>query len=138
MIWRFLLLKFGFIFKSFIITQVKKSDDIKPDEPFIPPLRRFERIEPPKGKLKKWCLAGLLEQFEKLFGFSGYFTGLKSLENLEKINSLGFQSAEMERRLQLLRIVHKKQVKPILTEQLKTKTEDNLNNDIWVDWKLTV
>ncbi len=60
------------------------------------------------------------------------------MENLEKINSLGFQSAEMERRLQLLRIVHKKQVKPILTEQLKTKTEDNLNNDIWVDWKLTV
>ena len=70
-------------------------------EPFIPVSERFERINP-ENRQKEWVISSILEHYEILHAFSSYYTGKNSLQILKKLKTMGFQSEEMERRLQLI------------------------------------
>lgn len=73
------------------------------DEPFLALSDRFASVNP-GDRIAEWIYASILEQREKLRAFSSYYTGKESLEILDKIKDIGFQSHEMERRRQLIRM----------------------------------
>lgn len=71
-------------------------------EPFLAPGERFDSV--PTGEaIGNWALASVLEEFERLAAFSSFYTGVSALQRLEMIRDLGFGSAEMDRRLRLLK-----------------------------------
>ena len=72
------------------------------DEPFLAPGARFDSI-PPGPVIDNWVLAAVLEESERLGSFSSFYTGAAARQRLEIIRTLGFGSAEMERRLRLVR-----------------------------------
>jgi FkbM family methyltransferase len=74
-------------------------------EPFLAVSRRFDYVAP-TGDIQRWFLASVLENLEKLSAFSSYFTGKAAMSRLEAIESLGYASEEMRRRLQLVRLRH--------------------------------
>jgi len=71
-------------------------------EPFLAPGARFDSI-PPGDVIDNWVLAAVLEEYEGLGSFSSFYTGAAARQRLEIIRTLGFGSAEMERRLRLVR-----------------------------------
>jgi len=71
-------------------------------EPFIPVSRRFEAIDP-GARFKEWLVASILETYELSHAFSSYYTGQNSLQVLLKLKTLGFQSEEMDRRIDLIK-----------------------------------
>jgi FkbM family methyltransferase len=79
-----------------------KNGHLDPGEPFLAPGRRFDSIAP--RALKDWLRASVLEEFERVSSFSSFLTGAAALERLETIASLGYESEEMRRRLQLVRL----------------------------------
>jgi len=83
-----------------IETQLRENR-LEIDEPFLAPGERFDTIEPGEN-LQNWILAAALEEHEKLGAYSSYYTGDGSRRRLELIVSLGYESAEMRRRLQLI------------------------------------
>lgn len=83
---------------SEVISQYRRVDV---SEPFLPPGERFDSVPPGKG-LGNWVLASVLEELERLGAFSSFYTGISARPRLETIRTLGFGSAEMERRLRLL------------------------------------
>lgn len=72
-------------------------------EPFLAPGKRFDTV-PPGTNLQAWLLAAILEELERLVAYSSFFSGINSKSRLEKIESLGFGSSEMKRRLQLVQL----------------------------------
>jgi FkbM family methyltransferase len=78
------------------------SEPLDPGEPFLAPGKRFDRIEP-RTDVKNWFLAAVIEEFERLSSYSSFFTGEAARERLELMVSLGYESAEMRRRLELIR-----------------------------------
>lgn len=80
------------------------SDRVTADfsEPFLAPARRFDLVDP-EARLTNWCLAAVLEAYEQLGAFSSFYWGASALNRLQAIHTLGFVSAEMTRRLNLLR-----------------------------------
>lgn len=70
-------------------------------EPFLAPGERFDAV-PPGEAIPNWVLAAVLEEWERLGSFSSFYTGASARPRLEAIRALGFGSAEMERRRQLL------------------------------------
>src|SRR5262245_6536024 len=73
-----------------------------PGEPFLPPGARFDSVEP-RGALGDWILAAVLEEIERGGSHSSFYTGMGAKQRLEVIRQLGYGSAEMQRRLSLLR-----------------------------------
>ena len=71
------------------------------EEPFLAPGERFDTIEP-RDNILNWILAAALEEFEKLRAYSSFYTGEDSRRRLQLIASLGYESAEMRRRLLLI------------------------------------
>ena len=71
-------------------------------EPFLAPGARFDSIRP-GPVIDNWVLAAVLEESERLGSFSSFYTGAAARQRLEIIRTLGFGSAEMERRLRLVR-----------------------------------
>jgi FkbM family methyltransferase len=80
---------------------ILQHKQVDPSEPFLAPGERFESVSPGKA-IGNWVLAAVLEKFEQLGSFSSFYTGESARQRLEIIRSLGFGSAEMERRLSLL------------------------------------
>jgi FkbM family methyltransferase len=72
------------------------------DEPFLPPSERFDSI-PLGTEPVPWLISAVLEQLEKREHYSTFYVGPTALGRLEDIHALGFCSAEMERRLDLVR-----------------------------------
>jgi hypothetical protein len=107
-------------------TQTLRLDD----EPFLPPTARYACLDPGQN-LGNWALSTVLEQLEKLHYFSSYWEGPEALERLETIRQLGFQSPEMERRRQLIRMRFGQQATPEATAVLSTASADNLNIQYW-------
>lgn len=70
-------------------------------EPFLAPGKRFDFV-PPGEAIGNWVVAAVLEESERLGSFSSFYTGVSARQRLELIRTLGFGSAEMERRLRLL------------------------------------
>ncbi|MFM8769354.1 MAG: hypothetical protein ACKOD9_16890, partial [Rubrivivax sp.] len=80
---------------------ILRTQQIDPSEVFLMPDRRFDSM-PPGDSMGNWVLAAALEAFEKLSAFSSFYTGPSARQRLEIIRDLGFGSAEMQRRLDLL------------------------------------
>jgi len=83
-------------------TAITQHNRVDTSEPFLAPGERFDSV-PPGAAIGNWVLAAVLEEFERLGSFSSFYTGASARPRLELIRSLGFASAEMERRLLLLR-----------------------------------
>jgi predicted O-linked N-acetylglucosamine transferase (SPINDLY family) len=73
------------------------------DEPFLNPCPRYDKVDP-GIRASVWALSGILEQLERLDGFSSYGATdpAKRLKRLHALSKLGFQSPEMARRLILV------------------------------------
>ena len=82
--------------------KLANNEPLDPREPFLAPGKRFDTIEP-RTDVKNWFLAAVIEEFEKLSSYSSFFTGEADRERLELMVSLGYESAEMRRRLELIR-----------------------------------
>jgi len=78
-----------------------QHNQVNLSEPFLAPGERFDSI-PPGDAIGNWVVAAVLEESEQLGSFSSFYTGASALQRLEAIRALGFGSAEMERRLNLL------------------------------------
>ncbi len=78
-----------------------ESNEVILDEPFLVPADRFDSV-PPGKQIGNWLLAAVLEEFERLGSFSSFYTGETARQRLDMIRNLGFASAEMERRRELL------------------------------------
>jgi len=91
---------------SFALEDLSKSLTQRPqvdaDEPFLAASERFDAVAP-GDDVSQWVLASALEEFERLGFYSSYYAGAAALPRLERIRSLGFGGAEMERRLDLVR-----------------------------------
>jgi hypothetical protein len=74
---------------------------VDPGEPFLAPGERFDSV-PPRDAVKNWILAATLEEFERAGSYSSFYTGMAARQRLEIIRELGYGSAEMQRRLNLL------------------------------------
>lgn len=83
------------------LTSILQHNPADLSEPFLAPGERFDSI-PPGEDFGNWLLASILEEFERLRSYSSFFTGASSLQLLQVIRTLGFGSAEMDRRLRLL------------------------------------
>jgi protein O-GlcNAc transferase len=70
-------------------------------EPFLAPCARFDTIAT-AGSPARWLLAAVLEAIEKLSAYSSFYSGAGARGRLEAIERLGYGSAEMARRLQLV------------------------------------
>jgi hypothetical protein len=82
--------------------KLANNEPLDPREPFLAPGKRFDTIEP-RTDVKNWFLAAVIEEFERLSSYSSFFTGEAARERLELMVSLGYESAEMRRRLELIR-----------------------------------
>jgi FkbM family methyltransferase len=78
------------------------DEPLDPSEPFLAPGKRFDRIAP-REDMTDWLLAAVVEEFERLSSYSSFFTGDTARKRLELVISLGYESAEMRRRLELIR-----------------------------------
>lgn len=78
-----------------------QQHQVDPSEPFLTPGERFDSVAP-GDSIGNWVLATVLEEKERLGSFSSYYTGAATWQRLETIRTLGFGSAEMERRLSLV------------------------------------
>jgi hypothetical protein len=67
----------------------------------LAPGERFDSL-PPANSIANWVATAALEELERNQSFSSFYTPQISLERLKIIRDLGFGSAEMKRRLDLL------------------------------------
>ena len=104
--------------------------DLVPDLPFVPACRRFEEIDK-WTFVSDWFTAAAMEQFESRCHYSSYYTGVSSLPRLEIVGKLGFQSAEMERRRQLVLMRFRNQPGPAPSPLLAVRSEHNRNPEYW-------
>lgn len=84
-----------------LIEAIQQHNQVDPSEPFLAPSKQFDTA-PPGEAIGSWVLAAALEEFERLSSFSSFYTGASARQRLEIIHTLGFGSAEMERRLRLV------------------------------------
>jgi FkbM family methyltransferase len=99
-------------------------------DPFLAPGPRYDKVAV-EGRPLDWLRCAVVEQYEKVHAHSSRFTGEGSLQVLERIHGLPFQSAEMERRRQLVRMSLGRQARPEPAPILCQQNEENLNPDIW-------
>jgi FkbM family methyltransferase len=81
---------------------IQRQGQMDISEPFLAPGERFDSV-PPGDVIANWILAAVLEEQEHMADFSSFYSGRDALPRLELIQKLGFGSAEMERRLALVR-----------------------------------
>lgn len=82
-------------------SEILQHNRVDPSEPFLAPSDRFDSIDP-REAIGNWILAAVLEDLESLTHYSSFYTGQSARQRLERIDELGFGSAEMGRRLRLL------------------------------------
>ena len=69
---------------------------------FSRPGERVDSVSPGQA-IGNWVLAAVSEELERLGSDSSFYTEASTRQCVEMIRSLGFGSAEMERRLRALR-----------------------------------
>lgn len=75
---------------------------VDPSEPFLAPSARYAGLTP-GTQLGNWIFSAVLEELEILSAYSSFYTGSAGLQRLEILANLGFASAEMQRRRELVR-----------------------------------
>jgi FkbM family methyltransferase len=86
-----------------LVDSIRQTGAVDTGEPFLAPLERFDSIAPGET-VGNWILGAVLEQLERRERFSSFYAGPSALERLEVIQTLGFGSPEMGRRLELVRL----------------------------------
>lgn len=71
-------------------------------EPFLSASAYHESLDPAE-RVADWLFASLGEQLTKLHAYSSYYTGQDTLTNLLALQTTGFQSAEIDRRIGLIK-----------------------------------
>ena len=84
-------------------TAIQKLNWMDSSEPFLSPSSKFDGIEPQPETIGNWVLASTLEELERLSSFSSFYLGLPVRQRIESIKKLGFISAEMQCRLNLIK-----------------------------------
>ena len=84
-----------------LTNHISKTSEINPREPFLLPSRRLESV-PPGAGLADWIFTSILESLESFSAFSSFYTRTSAVKRLQMIQSLGFASPEMTRRLDLI------------------------------------
>jgi hypothetical protein len=84
-----------------LIGQVLAQDAIDLPEPFLPVLAGYEQIAP-RGELKWWLLAALLELRDRLLAGSAEYADGDAAAALELISGLGYRNAYVEERCRSL------------------------------------
>jgi protein O-GlcNAc transferase len=82
---------------------IRRTGVVDVNEPFLPPLERFDSIAPGET-IGKWIFGAVLEQLEQREWFSSFYAGPGARDRLEAILALGFGSPAIERRLDLVRL----------------------------------
>lgn len=100
-------------------------------EPFFPAFNRYDTLNP-ENDPADWCLSSVIETNVRLCHFSSYFSGTITLPLLERLTKSCYQSQEMERRRQLIRIRYGLQQAPEKCPQLQAENQHNLNNEFWM------
>lgn len=83
------------------------AGDLQVDEPFLPPLQRYDGVDP-QGQLGLFCVLSALEARERLRAFSTFYTrhdGLPALRLMQRLaqgGPPGLLSEEMSRRAELI------------------------------------
>jgi len=118
---------------------LEASHKVVAEEPFLVATPRFETIDS-SSDLARWCLASVMEQHEVLIAHSSYFMGPAAIRRLNTLRGLGFPSAQMERRRQLIGMRHGLQAEPEPSPLLAEKSPENLNPAFWTgmlapNWK---
>ncbi len=98
--------------------------------PFLAVSDRFDGIEP-GDDLESWCAASVLHQIETLAAYSSYFRSEAALASLEALEQSSFQSPEMERRRQLVRMRLGLQEGPVPGPLVSRQSAVNLNAGFW-------
>lgn len=103
-----------------------------PDEPFFPPARRYEAIEP-LDPARHWFMAASVEAWEMWRHFSGYYLPVQTqrLNMLDWLQSTPFASAAIERRRQLQSIRAGRQAGMTSTSFVAKVSPDHLNPGLW-------
>lgn len=86
---------------SSLVSAIPYMTDADFQEPFLAPDARFDTIQP-SNSLQNWLLAASLEAYFIRYAHSGYFADVRMVETLQSACSLGYSSAELQRRLRLL------------------------------------
>ena len=100
-------------------------------EPFLPTSNRFDSLDPAADPAD-WFLSGVIEAALRLGYFSSYFSGAATLPLLERLTHSRYQSQEMERRRQLVRIRSGLQQAPEHRPVLMAAGQDSLNTGFWM------
>jgi FkbM family methyltransferase len=85
-----------------LTNHISKTSEINPREPFLLPSSRLEAVAP-NGALADWIFTSILESLESYSAFSSFYTRTSAVNRLQVIQSLGFASSEMTRRLDLIK-----------------------------------
>jgi FkbM family methyltransferase len=139
MAWELGLRHQALLLLSRLLQMFEADRKVVADEPFLAVAPRFESIDS-SSDLTRWCQASAMEQHEALLAHSSYFMGLAAIQRIEMMRSLGFPSAQMERRRQLIRMRHGLQAEPESSPLLAEKSSENLNPAFWTgvrasNWK---
>jgi FkbM family methyltransferase len=87
------------------VDAIRRQGQVDVSEPFLAPTESFDFI-PPGEAVGNWILSALFEEQERAGSFSSFYTGQATLKRLELIQTMGFGSDEMKRRLALVRQRH--------------------------------
>lgn len=99
-------------------------------EPWLAPSERSEQSAASPA-LVPWLRCAMLEQIERARAFSSRFDLDGSEPLVQAIVDLEGHSPEMDRRLQLIRMLKGRQQGPMPAAALRGRSEDNLNPDYW-------
>jgi FkbM family methyltransferase len=105
--------------------------DLQPDwiencEPFWPACPRFDTV-PAKGRARAWFVTSVVEQCERIRGFSSFFVGASPV--FEWLCEQPLASIEMQRRRVLLAARAGRHI--VVPPRLCTAAPDHLNAEIW-------
>ncbi|MBI3451255.1 MAG: FkbM family methyltransferase [Rhodospirillales bacterium] len=112
------------------IAQILSRSGASFEEPFLPPLRRFDKIAPGEN-LSNWLIAAVFELGESLASFSSIFSRGDMLDELQFIVGTPFASPSLERRRQLLRLRLGLQTRIEPAPLLAVVSDDHLNPELW-------
>ena len=120
-----------------LMQRLRVERDVDLCEPFLPAASRFDDVPiNNKHQAQGWSLSCAMEQFESLHAYSSFLVRDPNqlnamLMRLDYLCSQPYRSSEMERRRQLVRLLHGYQSRIEPCDQLGRDLEDNLNAFYW-------
>ena len=113
-----------------LLDTIQRLGQVNMHEPLLLPVA-LDLNKANQNDHKKWFTAYITQEFERLSAYSSYFTECGRYHLVEGFKTLGYSSAEMERRRQLIRMKCglSKTVEPDTV--LSVESSQNLNAHLW-------